>query len=162
MNQGWETWVPRMAYFLSSFAIIFFLLTVGKKSEGQQYTSAGYQLSNKELVSWSLSSTFVTKPLSFILYCHCNLCLASLSFLFSNRPLCMPHNFKLFKTWHHLFLCSLYGNSPGACPVSVALSQREGGRDPPQSVGHPGLPPFPSPIGAVKLVAYITQLAFSS
>lgn len=31
MNQGWETWVPRMAYFLSSFAIIFFLLTAGKK-----------------------------------------------------------------------------------------------------------------------------------
>lgn len=77
-------------YFLSSYC--------RKKSEGQQYTSAGYQLSNKELVSWSLSSTFVTKPLSFILYCHCNLCLASLSFLFSNRPLCMPHNFKLFKT----------------------------------------------------------------
>lgn len=115
----------------------------------------------RDLVSWSLSSTFVIKPFAI----HSLLPLQSLLGLsFLPASLVGPSVFLTTFNYLKRDTLSLFPprKQPEACPVSVALSQREGGRDPPQSVGCPGLPPFPSQGGAVKLVAYITQLAFSS
>lgn len=80
-----------------------FLSSSCRKDNGVKVNSTqelGLASQLQDLVSWSLGSTSVTKPSchSFIPSCHSNLCLASPSSCFLSRPLCISHNFKLFKT----------------------------------------------------------------
>lgn len=91
-----KTWVPSVFYFLSSFAIPFFLLTAGNKVAWKSTVHKHQlQMSSKGgglLVSALLQSL---KPLSFILFYYCKS--ASPSLFLPSRSLCVPYNIKLFK-----------------------------------------------------------------
>jgi hypothetical protein len=146
--------------FLSSFSILFFY----RKNNVRRSTMDRCWTSPFKQGTWAhgcLALPVSLIPLSCILSWPSSVWLSCPSFtLLLTRPFCIPYNFKLFK-------CGALSLFPGreqpwGLP-SVCITQAKGRQwEGPSMSGLSWAATISHWIGAVKLVVYITQLAFPS